>query len=67
MFYFDGRGYSSFVGHDEDNRDCILEAMEYHDMEIKEFKESCCGYYDITFEDGKTIYAVSHIHIKKRK
>jgi len=67
VFYFDGRGYASFVGYDEGNNDCMLEAMEYHNMEIKAFKETCHGYYDITFSDGKTIYAVSFKHITQEK
>ncbi len=67
MFYFDGRGYASFVEYNEDNKNCVLEAMEYDNSEIKVIKETCHGYYDITFADGKIIHAVSFEHIVKEK
>lgn len=65
MFYFDGKEFASFLENNEDDHDTLLIAMEYDKKEIKEFKEVLHGYYDITFDDGMIINAVSHIHIKR--
>ncbi len=63
MFYFDGKEYASFI---EDKEDELLIALEYDNKEITSITWVTYGYYDITFEDGMTLNAISEIHIKRK-
>tara|TARA_Y100000591_G_C21550622_1_gene553511 strand:- start:397 stop:591 length:195 start_codon:yes stop_codon:yes gene_type:complete len=63
MFYFDGKEYASFI---EDKEDELLIALEYDNKEITSITCATYGYYDITFEDGMTLNAISEIHIKRK-
>ncbi len=65
MFIFNGQEFASYIEGIKDEKESLLIAIEYHNKSIKVMKETCHGYYDITFEDGMTLYAVSHKHIRK--
>lgn len=65
MFIFNGQEFASYVEDDEEEKDNLLIALEYHNRSIKSMKETCHGYYDITFEDGMTLNAISYKHISR--
>ena len=66
MFYFDGKEYASFIEKDEDERDNVLIALEYDKKNIVSIVWETYGYYNIPFEDGMTLDAISEMHIKRR-
>lgn len=63
MFIFNGQEFASHIEGIEEEKDTLLIALEYHNQVIKEIKEACHGYYDITFEDGMKLDAISYKHI----
>ena len=65
MFIFNGQEFASHIKGNEEEKDNLLIALEYHNQSIKEIKEACHGYYDITFEDGMKLNAISYKHIQK--
>ena len=65
MFIFNGQEFASYIEDFEEEKDTLLIALEYHNRSIKVIKEVCHGYYDITFEDGMTLDAISHKHIQR--
>ena len=65
MFIFNGKEFAAHIKGIEEEKDNLLIALEYHNRSIKEFKETCNGYYDITFEDGMTLNAISYKHIRR--
>ena len=65
MFIFNGQEFAFYIKDNEEEKDNLLIALEYHNQSIKEFKEVCHGYYDITFKDGMKLNAISYKHIQK--
>ena len=63
MFIFNGQKFAIHVEGVKEEKDNLLIALEYHNQPIETIKKACHGYYDITFEDGMTLNAISHKHI----
>lgn len=65
MFIFNGQDFAAHIKDIKEEKNNLLIALEYHNRTIKSMKETCHGYYDITFEDGMTLNAISYKHISR--
>ncbi len=64
MFYFDGKEFANYI--DDNDKDLLLVALEYDGKIIKSIILETYGYYNITFEDGMKLDAISELHIKRK-
>jgi len=65
MFIFNGQEFAFHIEGNEEEKENLLIALEYHNQTIKKIEEACYGYYDITFKDDMKLNAISYKHIRR--